>query len=213
MLLFNNLYGALFAVIGIVLQLIVFYTTNSNYLSLVSGITGILAVVLCAERKMSFWIFAWIQLITYLILAFQEKLWGEVIENIFYATTMIIGMHVWMNNTDKYEHNKIKAKQLKPNNLIKILLLTTFSTLILWLILKNTNDSQPFVDAISTVPAFVAQILMILAYREQWYFWLIIDVASIYMWVHAGNWCMTAQFTLWTINCIYGLKNWKKSNN
>ena len=83
MLLFNNLYGALFAVIGIVLQLIVFFTTNSNYLSLVSGMTGMLAVVLCAERKMSFWIFAWIQLITYLILAFQEKLWGEVIENIF----------------------------------------------------------------------------------------------------------------------------------
>ena len=34
------------------------------------------------------------------------------------------------------------------------------------------------VTAITTIPAIIAQIFMIMAYREQWYFWLIIDIAS-----------------------------------
>ena len=80
----------------------------------------------------------------------------------------------------------------------------------LYLYLLMTNDTQPFMDSITTVPAIIAQILMILAYKEQWYFWLIIDLASIYMWAIAGDWCMVAQFIFWSINCIYGLYNWKR---
>lgn len=92
MKLFDNKYGLLFATFGVILQIIAFFYTGASLLSLVSGVSGIFAVVLCAERKMSFWVFAWIQLITYVILAIDQKLWGEVGENIFYAITMIAGM-------------------------------------------------------------------------------------------------------------------------
>jgi nicotinamide mononucleotide transporter PnuC len=78
----------------------------------------------------------------------------------------------------------------------------------LWSILLNTDDSQPFMDSITTVPAFVAQILMILRYKESWYYWLTIDLGSIIMWSVAGDWCMVAQFVFWSVNCIYGLRKW-----
>jgi nicotinamide mononucleotide transporter len=65
-------------------------------------------------------------------------------------------------------------------------------------------------DSATTVPAFIAQMLMIMRYREQWIFWLIIDIGSILMWIHAGDWCMVAQFVFWTINCIYGFYKWSK---
>ena len=88
----RKIVGLLFLIIGIIIQIVAFYYTDATLLSLISGISGIFAVVLCAERKLSFWIFAWIQLITYVILAITQKLWGEVGENIFYAVTMIFGM-------------------------------------------------------------------------------------------------------------------------
>ena len=206
--LFDNKYGFLFAVFGVVLQFIAFFYTEASILSLISGVSGIFAVVLCAERKMSFWTFAWIQLLTYLILAFQQRLWGEVGENIFYAITMIAGMFIWQARND---NNKVIPKILSKDY-FKILNIGCFATIIiLWQILaKFTNDTQPFIDSITTVPAIIAQILMILAYKEQWYFWLIIDLASIYMWAVVDDWCMVAQFIFWSINCIYGLKNWKR---
>lgn len=203
---FKNSYGLLFATLGVLIQVFAFIYTGATWLSLISGVTGIIAVVLCAERKMSFWIFAWIQLITYVILAIGQQLWGEVGENIFYAITMIVGMFIWNKNK---EGDQVKAKQLTKNKFELIKIGCVLGIIALWCVLKQTNDTQPFMDSITTVPAIIAQIFMILAYREQWYFWLIIDAASIYMWAVAGNWCMVAQFVFWTANCLYGLKNWK----
>lgn len=203
--LFDNRYGLMFAILGVLLQVFAFFYTGASILSLISGVSGIFAVVLCAERKMTFWIFAWIQLITYLILAWHQKLWGEVGENIFYAITMIGGMFIW----NKYKENdKVKSRSLSKNFFELIKITCTIGILLLWYFLKCTNDPQPFMDSITTVPAIIAQILMITAYKEQWYFWLIIDIASIYMWAIACDWCMVSQFIFWTINCLYGLRKW-----
>ena len=203
--LFDNRYGLMFAILGVLLQVFAFFYTGASILSLISGVSGIFAVVLCAERKMTFWIFAWIQLITYLILAWEQKLWGEVGENIFYAITMIGGMFIW----NKYKENdKVKSRSLSKNFFELIKITCAIGILSLWYCFKCTDDTQPFMDSITTVPAIIAQILMITAYKEQWYFWLIIDIASIYMWAIACDWCMVSQFIFWTINCLYGLRKW-----
>ena len=203
--LFDNIYGLTFAILGVLLQVFAFFYSGASILSLISGVSGIFAVVLCAERKMSFWIFAWIQLITYLILAWEQKLWGEVVENIFYAITMIGGMFIW----NKYKENdKVKSRPLSKNFFELIKITCAIGILLLWYCLNCTDDTQPFMDSITTVPAIIAQILMITAYKEQWYFWLIIDIASIYMWAIACDWCMVSQFIFWTINCLYGLRKW-----
>ena len=143
------------------------------------------------------------------ILSHQE-LWGEVGENVFYAITMIFGIFIWNERTDNIETNKVYSRELSKLNFVLIMVMMIIAIGALYFYLLRTNDSQPFIDSVSTVPAIIAQILMILAYKEQWYFWLIIDLSSIYMWAVVGDWCMVAQFIFWSINCVYGLKNWKK---
>jgi len=202
-------FGVWFLLIGIILQFVSFIIIGSSYISLISGVSGILAVVYCAERKLSFWTFAWIQLITYCILAWQQNFYGELIENLFYAITMIYGMFVWNKSRDAENTSKVKSKELSKYRFKGIICCCAIGILILYTILLRTNDTQPFMDSITTVPAFIAQILMILAYREQWYFWLIIDSFSIIMWTIAGDWNMTLQYIFWTINCLYGLNKWK----
>ena len=64
----TNRFGSLFMFFGIMLQVFSFYYTSSSIISVISGIAGILSVVLCAQRKISFYIFAWIQLFTYVYL-------------------------------------------------------------------------------------------------------------------------------------------------
>ena len=203
-------FGVWFLSTGIILQIVSYLITGSSWISLVSGFTGIIAVVWCAERKMSFWFFAWIQLITYVILAYQQHFYGEIVENIFYAITMVVGMFIWNSSRDIKDQSKVASKQLKKYRFNIIKIGCTLGIFGLYYILKLTNDTQPFFDSITTVPAFVAQILMILAYKEQWYFWLIIDVFSIIMWMIAGDWNMSLQYVFWTINCLYGLNKWNK---
>ena len=52
---------------------------------------------------------------------------------------------------------------------------------------------------------------MVKRYREQWLFWIVIDVLCIKLWAVAGNWSMVAMYIGWTANCIYGWKNWSES--
>lgn len=206
----ENTFGTLFMIIGLMLQIFSFYYTGSSYISLISGITGIISVVLCAQRKISFYTFGFIQLFTYILLCIDQHLYGEIAENIFYAITMIYGIFIWIKNKDKNDNTKVIPKKLQFGNLTIIYFCMVLGILGLWLFLSQyTNDSQPFMDSITTIPAIIAQVLMILAYREQWYFWLIIDIGSIFMWAIANDWNMVTQFVFWTINCIYGLKNWK----
>ena len=51
---------------------------------------------------------------------------------------------------------------------------------------------------------------MVKRFREQWVWWLLIDLFCIKLWWVAGNWSMVAMYIAWTINCIYGWVNWTK---
>ena len=196
-----------FIIIGILMQVIVFRITDAPRLSLISGVFGVISVVLCSNRKVAFYLFGFVQLFTYVLLCFEQNLYGEIAENAFYFVTMLIGLSHWLDN---YNEDKVSVETRKLNAAQKmwIAIGTLFVTLIMFNILLLTDDTQPFMDAITTIPAFVAQILMILRYRDSWFYWFIIDVGSIIMWGIAGDWCMVVQFIFWTVNCIYGLKKW-----
>lgn len=205
----RNINEHLFMFIGIFLQLVVWYITNDSLVSLISGVTGIISVILCSQRKISFYFFGFIQLGTYMYLAWQQRFYGELIENVFYIITMLIGIVVWLKNYNT-EEQIVESKRLSDRLFYIICSIMVFICILFGYYMKYfTDNTQPFMDSFSTVPAFIAQTLLMLRYREQWIFWIIIDVVSIFMWMFANNWIMVIQFIFWTMNCIYGYRKWK----
>lgn len=154
-----------------------------------------------------FYLFGFAQLFTYVALCAQQRLYGEIAENAFYFVTMLIGMYHWAKHYNE-EETAVETRKLNAAQKMWIAIVTLFGTFIMFNILLLTDDTQPFMDSITTIPAFVAQILMVLRYRDSWFYWFIIDVGSIIMWGIAGDWCMVAQFIFWTANCMYGFKKW-----
>lgn len=205
----RNIFEHMFLLIGIVLQFIVYYITNDTMISLISGVTGIISVVLCSQRKISFYFFGFIQLFTYMYLAWQQRFYGELVENIFYIITMIIGIITWLKNYNNDEQI-VESKRLSNIQLSIIISIMILLCILFGYYMNNyTDNTQPYMDVFSTIPAFIAQTLLMLRYREQWIFWIIIDIVSIFMWGFAGNWIMVIQFIFWTLNCLYGYIKWK----
>lgn len=128
----------------------------------------------------------------------------------FYLVTMLYGMYHWYKNYDN-EKLEVKTRSFNLETNFDVLSFTVIGIVLLYIILSYTDDTQPFMDAITTVPAMTAQILMILRYKESWFYWLIIDIGSIIMWINANDWCMVAQFVFWSINCMYGYYKWNKN--
>lgn len=207
-----SLFDKLFMFTMLALQIIVFCIVPDSILGIVAGISGVISVVLCAKGKISFYFIGFIQTITYLFLAWQNCFYGEVLENIFYLVTMIWGIFVWKRNTTVDEEGAAYVDALKFTPLMWVLSIaaTALATWGMGYWLTTVGSHQAYTDAATNVLAIFAQILMVKRYREQWIWWIIIDLLCIKLWFVAGNWSMVAMYVAWTINCIYGWYNWSK---
>lgn len=198
-----------FILFGVLLQVICFLFTKDNLLSFICGLSGAINVVLCSQRKLSFYLFAYIQMFTYIIIICQQHLWGELVENIFYVVTTTIALFIWIKNYNK-EEKEVETQKLTKNGWIIYCSITIIGTILLYIILLHTNDPKPFLDAVSTVPAFIGQFLLMFRYREQWIMWLVVDITTLILWISIGNIFMVMQYVFWIINCIYGYIKWSK---
>lgn len=196
-----------FMSLGVLLQVICFMLTNDDILSFICGLSGVINVVLCSQRKMSFYLFAYIQMLTYIIIIYQNQLWGELGENIFYFVTTTIALFLWWKNYNK-EEKVVEARKFGKFGWVISGTIFVVATVVLYGILLKTNDPKPFLDAVSTVPAFIAQVLLMMRYREQWIMWFIVDIATLILWISLGNVFMILQYIFWTMNCVYGYYKW-----
>ena len=202
----NNYFWAYFALFGAFIQTLVFLLTQDSYLSFVSGLAGVFSVVLCSEKSISgFYFWSFVQIITFTIICCQENLYAKLIENAFYAVTLIGGLFIWNNNK---KDEKVVPREMSSKSLIILGVINLILVFGGYFLLKTTNDSMPFMDGLTTITAIIAQILMIMRYREQWVFWLAVDLASIILWASIGNYYMVIQYVFWTLNCFYGYYKW-----
>ena len=204
----------LFLLFMVALQIGVFVICPDSPLNIIAGLAGVVSVVMCAKGRTMFYFIGFIQTITYLVLAWQNQFYGEVLENLFYFVTMIWGIFLWKKNEVKNEDGTedVIAKKFKPWQWILSILGTVLATLVMGYWLDTIGSAQAYTDAATNVMAIFAQLLMIWRFREQWIWWLVIDIFCIKMWFVTGNWSMVAMYIAWTANCIYGWVNWSKLN-
>jgi nicotinamide mononucleotide transporter len=203
-------FASWFVLIGIITQLLTCYIMGDTLLALCSGIAGVISVVLCSQKKLSFYFWGILQLVTILIISYQTNLPGKVIENAFYLLTMIIGLLLWGKNKT---NDEVKTESMGFSDYI---ILAVFVPLLIFgvsLFIVDANSEQPFLDTLTTVIGIIAQIMLIFRFREQWVLWFILDVLCIVLWAKDGNWCLMTQYIFWTINCIYGYFYWRYEKN
>lgn len=209
-----NTFEKIFLFAMVALQIVVFVINPDTPLNIIAGLAGVISVVLCAKGKIAFYFIGFVQTVTYLYLAWKNKFYGEVAENVFYFVTMIWGIFVWKKNIVENEDGTedVAAKVFTAKQWILSIIITIIGTIGMGYVLNMIGSAQAYTDAATNVLAIIAQILMVRRYKEQWLWWLVIDVLCIKMWFVAGNWSMVAMYIAWTANCIYGWYNWEKLN-
>ena len=198
----------------VLLQILVYIVAPDSWYGVVAGIAGCISVVLTAKGRWMMYPIGFIQNFTYTVLAFQNMFYGEVIEQVFYVVTMIWGMVAWAKNMNINEDGTqdVKTRKFGLIEWIVSIVGTAVGTYVFGRVLVAMGAAQPYTDAATNVMALFAQIMMVKRYREQWIWWILIDLFCIKMWWVAGNWSMVAMYIAWTINCIYGWYNWTKLN-
>ena len=199
-----------FMAVGLLIQVVTFTITGGGWLSLFSGCLGVCSVCLTAQGSIFTYVFGFAQVFTYTYLCMRAHLYGEVAINIYYFLTMIYGVYVWRRRMNPANENRIRTRRLSWRMLLLIVLVAVLvSGGAGWLMAHYTDDPTPYLDAFTTVMALVAQVLMILAFTDQWFLWMAVDLTSVAMWIYVGDYCLTAQYAFWCCNCVYGYLRWR----
>ena len=218
----SKIFDFSFIAFGLLVQVVTYYVSLSVFsiqlsaLSLISGCLGVCSVCLAAQGNIWTYAFGFGQVLTFTYLCWTQRFYGTIAINAYYFGTMVYGIFVWKKHLKNEGVNELKSERvivpraLTPAVLTVVVAATIgVSALVGWGLSAWTDDTQPYLDAYTTVPALVAQVLMILVYREHWFVWLAIDILSVALWLRAGDYCMTAQYVFWCANCLYGLRRWK----
>lgn len=198
----------------VLLQIIVYIIAPDSWYGIAAGIAGCISVILTAKGRWLMYPIGFIQNFTYTVLAFQNRFYGEVMEQMFYVVTMLWGMYAWAKNMNVNEDGTqdVMTRKFTVSEWILSIAATVVMTVGFGFVLERMGAAQAYTDAATNVMALFAQIMMVKRYREQWVWWIVIDLLCIKMWFVAGNWSMVAMYIAWTANCLYGWRNWTKLN-
>ena len=202
-------------VLSTVIMIVLSVIWGDNLLALISGITGILGVVLAAKGKVSTYIFATVNVAIYALLTFQNHLYGEFMLNAFYYIPMnFIGFYLWSKHKDN-ESGEVEGKKLTGKQTVILFAAVAVVVLVYWQILSRIGGQLALIDAMSTVFFVVALIMQVARYAEQWLLWIIVNVVSVVMWLlligkDSSAVTMVVMWIAYLFNSVYGYYNWRK---
>ncbi len=181
-------------------------------ISSVAAIGGIFCVVLCAAGKKSQYYWGFINVVAYAVVAWISKYYGEVMLNaLYFLPTQFVGMYFWK----KHYNNKRDVVKCKKMSVQMMMVFLTVSAIFIWIyhiFLVQLGGKATWLDSASTTFSLIANVLMVLRYREQWILWIVVDIITVAMWVIAGDLIMTTMWAVYLLNACYGYIIWTKMN-
>ncbi len=177
-------------------------------LEIVAVIFGVLYTVLMAQNKISCWIFGIIgSLLSVYLFIEYAKLYAEAVLYIFYVFAGIYGWIQWGNQKVVEE-----IYQQKISTHIKLIVGGTVVSVLLYFGLSYffKEAEKPLIDSFTTVFSFIATYLMAKKWMENWFYWLIIDAISVYLYYSRGLEVYALLMLVYTGLVVYGYLKWKK---
>ena len=215
-----------FLIVGVIATNILYsaLTGTVDIIGSVAGIAGVLCVVLVAKGSIWNYLFGIINVSLYAFISYKASLFGDAALNALYEVPMqFIGFWQWrkrgaMTNESESDSSatQVKARRFNVRQRFMLILGCSVAVIAGGYLLQYFGDPQPFKDSTTTVLSIVAQALMALAFMEQWFLWIIINVVSVVMWgvcVSRGEAHAAVMLIMWSfylINSLNGLRVWLK---
>lgn len=183
--------------------------------ALLMGVTG---TVLSAKRSIWNFLFSAVNVTLYAIIAFNTQNYGQAALNaLYYLPMQVVGYWAWSHRKDEKEKSKVKTRSMSTLHILLSILGTILGTILLSHILGTYTDAtQPLKDGFVTTVFIVGQILMTLAFWEQWFFWLAGNILNVVLWAvvmaegEMVGGLMLIKYAMYTINSINGIIIWRR---
>lgn len=190
---------------------------GSAWWEIVSAVTGVICVVLVAERKLTNFFWGLINCSLYGLTSYYSGFYGDMSLNwALYVPFQIAGLLAWYKNSDA--NDEVFAKRLGKRDMFVVAMGVAAAWMIGAYILTKINGAHPYADSANVVLSVAATILMWGRYREQWACWILVNLSGILMWglkAYYGGGVGDPALLMWVAflaNSIYGYWSWTKAS-
>ncbi|MBP3202857.1 MAG: nicotinamide mononucleotide transporter [Bacteroidales bacterium] len=190
---------------------------------------GVASSVMSANGLIWTFVFGLMDIACCLVVDADNGIWGDFSMHLFYLLPMqILGIRQWRKRGASGAKTEVKARRLTGKQRC-VLVGATLAGLaavygILFAVKLHTvspseiNRTQVFSDAARTTFNIAGQVLMSLAFYEQWYLWILVNVASIFLWgstmlssaASSYTVVMFIKYCFYFVNSLNGLRIWYK---
>ncbi|MCC4831418.1 nicotinamide riboside transporter PnuC [Shewanella sp. 10N.7] len=177
----------------------------------IAVILAIAYLVLAMRTNIWCWAAAFVSTAIYTVLFWKVSLLMESLLNVYYMAMAIYGFWLWRYG-DSDVHNTaspIISWSLKTH-LIIIAVTSIISLIVGYLMATNTSASFPYLDALTTCFAVMTTYLVAKKVIENWYYWMVINSLSIYLYLQKGLMLTSGLLILYLFMAVSGYFMWRK---
>ncbi|MCH8070679.1 MAG: nicotinamide mononucleotide transporter [Proteobacteria bacterium] len=176
---------------------------------LTAVILALAYLVLAIRQNIWCWFCAAISTAMYVYLFARANLYMESLLNVFYFGMAIYGWTVWRSGeTDGELPVSVWPLQVHVYAVSGIIFLAAATGFLLAIF---TDAAYPYIDSATTFAAVWATFLVARKILENWWYWLVIDVVSVFIYWTRGLEATAVLFIVYVVLIPIGLVAWTRS--
>lgn len=189
----------------------------------VGAIAGVLNTVLSANGNIWTFLFGVLDVTIYSVALFQSGYVGNAALHVLYFLPMqFVGFFNWKKR-GAHGSEQVQARRLDARSWLITGVAFLVGTIVAYLILGFVDSKETaegflktavLLDAVVMGLNILGQVLMSLAYADQWFIWILVNVFSIWMWLHkidnSYSTIYIVKYSFYFLNSLNGLRIWWK---
>lgn len=178
-----------------------------NWLEWLAAALGLANIALIVRRSVWNFPFGMAMVALYSWVFFEARLYAEAALQAFFFVAQIWGWYLWVKAGHGNDH--VPVRWLRKS--IRTAWMAATAAIAVnfgWVLHRFTDASLPYADAAIAGASIVAQILMAFRRIENWVLWIVIDIASVAVYLTKGLWPSAALYVVFLIMSVIGLREW-----
>ncbi len=185
-----------------------------QYIELLGTIVGLLYLWLEYRASIYLWVTSVVMPAIYLVIYYDAGLYADFGINIYYLIIAIYGWAAWRYGFSigrGSEGRELPISHTPARLWLPLAAITSVVfAVIAWVLINLTDSTVPYADAFTTALSVVGMWMLARKYIEQWWVWLVVDVASVALYIYKDLYFTAALYALYAVVAVFGYRKWKK---
>jgi nicotinamide mononucleotide transporter len=191
-----------------------------TYVEIVAALFGALSVYFYIVRNHWSWPVGLVQVVLYIGVFEQAKLYADMLLHIVYAGLQLYGWWAWYQSSKRQATSPVGSSLGQDDSLeicvlgmkgnfaciVVSLAMTTVYSLLLG---RYTDASSPLPDSCIAAFSLTAQMLLAWRYVDNWRYWIFVDLVAIGLFAFKELYITSILYALFLVMAIVGDRAWR----